>query len=315
MKRLRVAVPRAVTEASPLSGHGRMWRHVLAELAPHVELKVGGGRRVDVHLVDGHGPFTELTGPVVAQVHEASWDEPGTREGVAKPFLDDLRDRTLPWVARADRVVVPSRWSADQVSALGGRPVVAHHGVDPVVFAPAGERATDEVLFVGTVQPRKNLTAVREAAAAIGGLTLTVVVGPTHDRPDSRDLMDAALAPLPGTAVRRELAPTDEDLARLMARCTVFCLPSLAEGFGLPVLEAMACGAPVVVSDRGALPEVVESAGVVVPLERVEDGLRAALSDRDRLGAAARERAVALPWSRTAQRWLTALQQAVEGSS
>src|SRR3546814_17178085 len=70
--------------------------------------------------------------------------------------------------------------------------------------------------------------------------------------------------------------------AALMAGAAAFCLPSLMEGFGMAVAGAMACGAPVVVSDRGALPEVVGEAGLVVAPEAaaVEAGLAAVLSDR-----------------------------------
>ena len=69
---------------------------------------------------------------------------------------------------------------------------------------------------------------------------------------------------------------TDAELAALMAGAAAFCLPSLYEGFGLTALEAMACGAPVVVSDRGALPEVVGDAGVIVAPSA--DGVRSALA-------------------------------------
>jgi glycosyltransferase involved in cell wall biosynthesis len=315
VKRLRVGVPAAVAGASPQSGHGRVWAHVLRELAPLVDLRVDGGWRTDAWLVDGHGPSVRTRGPVVAVVHEASWDDAGTRAGVEAGFLDGLRDRTLPWLAKADRVLVPSSWAAHQVSGLGGHPVVVSYGVDSQLFRPGPERTPGEVLFVGTVQPRKNLTAVRDAVAAVGGLILTMVVGPTHDRPDSGALLDAALAPLPGTVVRREVAPTDEALALLMARCAVFCLPSLAEGFGLPALEAMACGAAVVVSDRGALPEVVADGGLVVPLEgtALPDALREVVADPGRaaeLGARARSRALELTWERTARGWLEALRSA-----
>jgi glycosyltransferase involved in cell wall biosynthesis len=100
-----------------------------------------------------------------------------------------------------------------------------------------------------------------------------------------------------------------------MAEADAFCLPSLYEGFGLTVLEAMACGTPVVVSDRGALPEVVGDAGLVVPptAGAVADALIRVLEDRslaDRLEADGVSRARQFTWSRTAAGWLNVLQQA-----
>jgi alpha-1,3-rhamnosyl/mannosyltransferase len=97
-----------------------------------------------------------------------------------------------------------------------------------------------------------------------------------------------------------------------MAGASAYCLPSLYEGFGLTVLEAMACGAPVVVSDRGSLPEVVGQAGVIVApdVQAVSSALGALLSDPDRaqrLGAAGAQRAAAFTWERTADGWLRVL--------
>ena len=92
------------------------------------------------------------------------------------------------------------------------------------------------------------------------------------------ELERAAAADLPGVPgrVARLPSPTDAELAGLMAGAVAFCLPSLYEGFGLTALEAMACGVPVVCSDRGALPEVVGEAGVIVP--PTADGVRAGLA-------------------------------------
>jgi glycosyltransferase involved in cell wall biosynthesis len=93
-----------------------------------------------------------------------------------------------------------------------------------------------------------------------------------------------------------------------MAGAAVLPLPSLMEGFGMTALEAMACGTPVVVSDRGSLPEVVGDVGIVVPPDGAS--LAAALEKvlRDpslaaAMGTAGRERATAFPWSRTAAGW------------
>jgi len=105
-----------------------------------------------------------------------------------------------------------------------------------------------------------------------------------------------------------------------MAEADAFCLPSLLESFGLTALEALACGAPVVVSDRGALPEVVGDAGLVVEPE--PEALAAALErvlgdaalDRE-LRAAGPSRAAVMTWEHTARGWLAVLQRAACASA
>ena len=113
----------------------------------------------------------------------------------------------------------------------------------------------------------------------------------------------------------RVVEPTDDELAALMAGAAAFALPSLMEGFGLTPLEAMACGTPVVVSDRGSLPEVVGDAGVVVPPDgaSVAEALAPLLDDPDAaaaLGEAGRVRSLEYPWSRTAAGWADVLTSA-----
>ncbi len=177
------------------------------------------------------------------------------------------------------------------------------------------------VLFAATLHPRKNLHAVR---AAMGILVdsgfphaLAIVAGPPPDRLEFSELDRAADAPLPEAPGRiaRIRRPSQAQLAALMAGADAFCLPSFSEGFGLTVLEAMACGAPVVVSNRGSLPEVVGEAGITVEPtpEGVAEGLRRVLSDDARAGrmrVKGRAWAEMFPWSRTVDGWMSVLELA-----
>jgi glycosyltransferase involved in cell wall biosynthesis len=127
--------------------------------------------------------------------------------------------------------------------------------------------------------------------------------------------MRAATAPLPnGVSVVER--PGDEALADLMAGADAFVLPSHWEGFGLTALEAMGCGAPVIVSDRGALPEVVGDGGLVSEptAAGLREALRRVLGDPDfaaQLSRRGRERAAAFTWERTARGWLAACEAAI----
>jgi glycosyltransferase involved in cell wall biosynthesis len=174
---------------------------------------------------------------------------------------------------------------------------------------------------VSALHPRKNAGALREAMAGLvrRGLPHVLVLAgaPALDRADPGELEAAAAAELPGAPGRvvRIVKPADADVAALMAGASAFCLPSLGEGFGLTALEAMASGTPVVVSDRGALPEVVGAAGLCVAPEpaALEEALARVLTDprlAARLTAAGRERAAGMTWSRTAEGWLASLEQA-----
>ena len=168
---------------------------------------------------------------------------------------------------------------------------VVPNGVDPV-FTPEGERADgDYALAVATLEPRKNL---RRAAAAAERLGLELrVVG-------ERGWGDVEL----GGATRLGRLD-DEALARQYrgARCLVY--PSLYEGFGIPVVEAMACGTPVVTSSGGATEEVAGGAAVLVdPLDvaAIAAGIERAAADGEALRARGLERARAFSWDETARR-------------
>jgi glycosyltransferase involved in cell wall biosynthesis len=340
--RLRVGVHPVTAQMTPTSGHGRVWSHVLRELSSQVDLAVEEPRKksmlrrakqVDVWLVDGHGDTVDTAEPQVSFVHEASWFDPDTVRTTDPAFLAALRARTDAAVARAAHVITASQHARGQISSAYGRGAdtvhVVPHGVDPTVYRPlapggadlvaavSGQRAP-YVLFAAALHPRKNLAGLRQAFDGLAALSLPhllVVAGhPAKDRPDTGELEAEAEAPLPsapGRVVRIRDAD-DAQIAGLMADCSAFCLPSLSEGFGLTALEAMACGAPVVVSDRGALPEVVGGAGLVVSPDPTS--LRAALQRlmtdhalAERLGTAGAARAESFTWAATATGWLRVL--------
>jgi glycosyltransferase involved in cell wall biosynthesis len=267
----------------------------------------------DVWLWSGYRELPETDRPIVAILHEA----PGPGQGVP-PSLLEFTDRTGRLIAeRAARVVTCSAASRESIatrySVAKDQIVVAPYGVDTSIFRPDGPVASSEirrhggddrpyVLFVGTVLPRKNLPLLREAMTRLSTHQLVLVASPCLD-PRSDELLEAAVAPIGSSAVPNLAGIDERRLAAVMRGADVLCLPSLSEGFGLPVLEAMACGTPVVVSDRGSLPEVVAGGGVVVPptLEDIFHGLRRAISERGALATHALRRAQELSWARTAE--------------
>ena len=173
----------------------------------------------------------------------------------------------------ADAIVAVSEFSRDETIELAGVPAarirVVPHGVDPV-FGPDGPRADgDYVLAVATLEPRKNLERVVDAARE-AGVELRVVGARGWGGVE----VDGWVGEIP-----------DAELAALYrgARCVLY--PSLYEGFGLPVLEAMACGTPVVTSVGTAMEEVAGGAAVLVdPLDvaSIADGIREAHARRGR---------------------------------
>ena len=260
-------------------------------------------RRVDAALV--HTQYVlplRAPCPCVVTVHDASF--------ARDPHLMGLRDRMVfrtfvPRAVRgADRVVTVSERTKRDLLELYGLPeekvVVTPNGVDPI-FSP-GDGARDFVLSVGAIQRRKNQLAALAAADAVG-LPLTVA-GPAKD---------AALAgELRRRGARVEGYVDDERLAALYRGAACLVQSSRYEGFGLPVLEAMASGTPVVAVREPAVEEVAGDAAVYAEEDLLADGIRRALADRERLVAAGLERARAFSWRAAAERTLAVYRDILE---
>lgn len=278
------------------------------------------------------------TGADVITVHDLSFL---VVPECAEPGLAAFLSKTVPGaVRRADRIIaVSEQTKRDLVRLMGVAPAkvtVVHNGVDER-FRAAGrgeleaERMQRDalrrklglperfVLHVGTLEPRKNLVRLiagyAQAVRAMQGADKVALVLAGR----KGWLYEPILAA--GARVNSEGADTgarvvfvdyvdDHDLPLLYRMAEVFAYPSLYEGFGLPVAEAMSCGTPVLVSEDGALAEVVGAAALVVDAHSVDgiaDGLLRLLGDaelRQRLSEAGRTRAARFTWEAAARQVL-----------
>ena len=240
--------------------------------------------------------------PCVVTIHDASFAREPELMGPKDRFV--FRTVVPRALRRAARVLTVSARTKRDLLELYGLPeekvVVTPNGVDPI-FSPGGG-AHDYVLSVGAVQRRKNQLAALHAAATVG-LPL-VVVGPTKD--------EELAAELRSGGARLEGYVELDRLVELYRGAACVVHSSRFEGFGLPVLEALACGTPVVAVTDPALREVAGDAAVFVEDDRLADGIREALSDRARLVARGLERVRAFTWRRTAERTLDVYREILE---
>jgi glycosyltransferase involved in cell wall biosynthesis len=258
-----------------------------------------------------------------------------------------LRLSTNWGVRHASRLIAISNTTREDLVRYAGAPPekisVVYHGVSPR-FRPiedpdliAATQAKYGItppyfLYVGTIQPRKNLARLLEAFASAGGRGWGIGVGMDVSNPQP-------LSPIPqlviagkrgwltGEIERQSIqlfgpdSPVvrftgyiaDEDLPALLSGALAFVYPSLYEGFGMPLLEAMACGTPVLASSTSALPEIAGDAALLIDPEdtpALADGLARLASDaalRADLRARGLARAGQFTWERCAQETLAVL--------
>lgn len=245
-----------------------------------------------------------------------------------------LRLMTRLAVRRATRVIAVSEATRQDVIRMHGcnpeRVITVPNGVvDEMRPLPDAEVAAfrrefdlpqEFILFLGTLQPRKNLERLLKAYAAIATetdwpLVIAGAVGWHYEEIFQR-VEQLGLA----QRVRFMGHVAGEDLPRWYNAATLFVYPSLYEGFGLPVLEAMACGTPVMASNTSALPEVVGDCGVLVdPLDEaaMATSMLTLVRDanlRQQLGQRARERAKSFTWRKTTERTLAVYRDVLQSS-
>jgi glycosyltransferase involved in cell wall biosynthesis len=271
--------------------------------------------------------------PVVVTLHDVTFfSEPELHSAVRTGFY---RSATRTAVRRAARVVVPSQATRDELVRLldadASRIDVALHGVDLHTFHPPSEAECHRVAsrlglhgrryvaFLGVLERRKNVPdLVRGWVRAVDGLDeppVLVLAGSSG----WDDGVDQAVAEVPShLKVVRPGFLRPADLPGLLGGATVVAYPSKAEGFGLPVLEAMACGAAVLTARRLSLPEVGGDAVAYTEpdVESIATSLRALIDDEPRrrqLSRSGQERAKEFTWEASAQAHFETYRRAVAG--
>lgn len=280
--------------------------------------------RFDVLFAPNFIPPPTRSRRLVVTVHDLAYRRfPETAPQATRKWLGRM-DRTLRQAAEIIAVSEATKRDLVELDRVDpSRVSVIHHGVDHERYRPPPPEEVDRVrrifgldgpyvVFVGGIEPRKNLPALARAFATLGGDLRLVVAGSWVPwNPEGRSDLSRTLGGLPAQ-VRARIAFTgyvsERDKVGLLGGAEALVFPSLYEGFGFPVVEAMACGTPVLTSIGSSLPEIAGDAALLVDPrdeEAIAEGIRRLVEDgdlRSRLRERGLVRAQDFRWEETARR-------------
>lgn len=290
-------------------------------------------RPVDLLLVQYSGPIKPPC-KLVTTIHDISYEH--LPETFKRRSRFQMR-MTIPRTARsADHVIASSEYSRsdlietyklppEKVTAI---PLAAPDFLKPVTAVEERERIKKKygidgefILGVGSIQPRKNLRRLIAAysSLAASGIDLPQLVLAGKNAWLFEETLSSIDENNLGEKVKFTGFVPDEDLPALYSAALFFVYPSFFEGFGLPPLEAMQCGTPVIAGDRTSLPEVVGDCGLLVDpydVDAIAGAIKQLLGDerlRNELSLKGLHRAGLFSWKRTARQTLDVIERAVNG--
>ena len=225
-------------------------------------------------------------------------------------FRCRFADQARRAAERSDMIIAVSQFTADQVRDLlhvePGRIIVVHHGVDRPATLPDESARENLILHVGAIQRRKNVIRLVEAFEMLPEGWRLVLAGGAGFGSD--EVLDRIAASPRRAAIEWTGYISPARLEALYARARILAFPSLAEGFGMPVLDAMARGLPVLTSGRGAMQEIGGKAALYVDpedTESISDGLQRLIESetlRNELRCAGFDRCSTFDWNSAQQR-------------
>jgi len=302
-------------ESPVVSPHARKLKHILARI---------NLRKYDLYFEPNFIPLPIRSKKIVATVHDFSFHlHP---EWHPRERIEYFSGNFFKRIEKADLIITGSRYiekeAFDLFNGKDLRIVTIHYGYDHALFHPnkkAGEEKASPsghyILFVGSIEPRKNLLGLLKAYLLLPeylkkGFQLLITGSKGWGNQEIVERMEQ----LKGR-VHYLGYLTNEELAALYRGASCLVFPSFYEGFGLPPLEAMACGCPVIVSNVASLPEVCGDAGYYVDpydVESIAEGIYQVLTDeslRQSLIQKGLERAKLFSWEKAAKEHLNVFEE------